>query len=135
MLFELWGQPSFVLTYQLAGIRKGTGLLVNPSDTIPPQLGEDCVMSLARYYAYQWAEVNWQTAWGQKPNLAGLMREEVSNDRRAGGGLYNRLLREYRLQDRSLADNFKTQLRRTLGMPALPSYSSISGVATPGAAF
>src|SRR5208282_271815 len=103
MLFELWGQPSFVLTYQLAGIRKGTGLLVNPSDTIPPQLGEDCVMSLARYYAYQWAE--------------------VSNDRRAGGGLYNRLLREYRLQDRSLADNFKTQLRRTLGMPALPSYS------------
>jgi hypothetical protein len=135
MLFELWGQPSFVLTYQLAGIRKGTGILVNSADTIPPQLGEDCVMSLSRYYAYQWAEVNWQTAWGPKPNLTGMMREEVNNDRRSGGGLYNRLLRDYRMQDRALADNFKTRLRRTLGMPALPSYSSISGVATPGAAW
>jgi hypothetical protein len=137
LLFELWGQPSFVLTYQLAGIRKGTGILVNPSDEIPPQLGEDCVMSLARYYAYQWAALNWQTAWGQRPDFASLMREEVSNDRRPGRplGIYNRLFGEYRMQDRAAADNFKTRLRRSLGTPALPSYSSISGVASPGAAW
>ena len=138
LLFELWGQPSFVLTYQLAGIRRGDGILVNPSDEIPPQLGEDCVMSLARYYAYQWGALNWQAAWGPRPNFEAMMQMEVSNDRRPGRplGLWNRLFAEYRMQDRSAMDNFKTRLRRTLGSPALPSYTTIPGefgVASPGA--
>jgi hypothetical protein len=39
-LFELWGQPQYVLTYQLYLLRKGQDL-VNPNDTLPPQIGED----------------------------------------------------------------------------------------------
>ncbi len=54
-LFELWGQPAYVLPYQLYGIRKGTPL-VEDEDTLPPAIGEDCVMALAKGYAYEWAE-------------------------------------------------------------------------------
>jgi hypothetical protein len=132
-MFELWGQPQYQLTYQLAGLRKSWPL-VNPTDTLPQQVGEDCVMSLARYYGYQWAEANYQREWGPKPNYTWLMREEVSNDRRRGVGIYNRLFAEYRMQDRSTMDNFKTRLRRGWSFPNADGwYSSIAGQATPGA--
>lgn len=56
-LFELWGQPVTNFTYSLYGVRRGTDL-VNPTDTLPQPIGEDCVLSLARSYAYEWAEAN-----------------------------------------------------------------------------
>ena len=58
MMFELaLGVPQYQLTWQLAMLRKGTDL-VNDTDTLPPAIGEDCVMSLARAYAYEWASAN-----------------------------------------------------------------------------
>lgn len=134
MLFELWGQPVYQLTYQLAYMRTGVGMLVNNADEIPPQIGEDCVLSLGRYYAYQWGEANWQTAWGVKPNFAFLMRQEVCNDRRPGRelGVYNRLFGEYRKQDREAVVNYTTRLRRRSGVDPQGFYNSISGSAFPG---
>lgn len=134
-MFELWGQPNFQLTYQLFFVRKPIPL-VNDADTLPPQVGEDCVMSMSRYYAYQWGEANWQTSWGAKPDFKFLMKEEVSNDRRPGRplGLFNRLFGEYRMQDRAAVDNFMTTLRRSWSFPNLSGwYSSIGSTASPGA--
>jgi hypothetical protein len=56
-LFELWGQPVTPYTYSLYGIRRGVDL-VNPSDSLPLQVGEDLIIALAKYYAYEWAESN-----------------------------------------------------------------------------
>ena len=132
-MFELWGQPNFVLPYQLYGLRKSWTFSA-AGDNLPPQIGEDCVMSLSRYYAYQWAEANWKKEWGPKPNFAFLMKEEVSNNRRGQGtGLFNRLYGEYRMQDRATMDNYRALLRRVWSFPSLDgSYSSIAGVASPG---
>ena len=137
LLFELWGQPAYQLTYQLAYIRTGVGMLVNNSDDVPPQIGEDCILSLGRYYAYQWGEANWQPAWGTKPNFMFLMRQEVCNDRRPGRelGVYNRLFGEYRLQDRNAVNNFTTRLRRNSGVDPQGFYNSISQSANPGRAW
>lgn len=134
-LFELWAQPTFNLTYQLWGVRRGTPL-VNAGDTLPPSIGEDCVMSLARYYSYGWGEANWKPEWGPKPNFAFLMREELNNDRRYPTGLFNRLYREYRMQDRELVNNYIGDLRRRWTWPTAEGwYSSVAGVASPGAAW
>lgn len=56
-LYELWGQPVNPFTYALYGRRRGDDL-VNPTDTLPVQVGEDCVIARARMYAYEWAESN-----------------------------------------------------------------------------
>jgi hypothetical protein len=56
-LFELWGQPVTPFVYSLYGLRRGVDL-VNPTDTLPIQVGEDCVIARARTYAYEWAEAN-----------------------------------------------------------------------------
>ncbi len=126
MLWELWGQPTFVLTYQLYGTRKGMPL-VNPTDTIPQQIGEDVVMAKARYYAYEWAEANRESN-KRGGNFLMLKRETLAE--------YNKLYKEYRRQDRAAVDNFKTRCRIASGMgPSLggdPFYSSIAGVAYPG---
>lgn len=134
-MWELWAQPTFLLTYQLWGVRKGVDF-VNPGDSLPPQLGEDCIMALAKYYAYQWCEANWQPSWGKvKPNYAFLMNQLVNNNPRHGGpGEYNRLYSEYRLQDREAVNNFMSTLRRQWTWPSVEGwYSSIPGVASPGA--
>jgi len=56
-LYELWGQPVNPFVYATFGRRLGDDL-VNPTDTLPVQVGEDCVIARARMYAYEWAESN-----------------------------------------------------------------------------
>lgn len=123
-MFELWGVPQYTLTYQLYGLRKGTEL-VNDTDTLPPQVGEDCVMALARAYAYEWAEANksGQPSTGDFRFLIGDAKQD-----------YKRLWQEYRRQDRATVDNFRTRLERAWAYPNLYGfYSSVAGVASPGA--
>jgi hypothetical protein len=123
-LFEMWSQPQYTLTYQLWGLRKGTPLKL-PTDTLPPQIGEDVVIALAEAYTWKWAEANWQRAWGQRPNFLALYRDSMTR--------YKQLFGEYRRQDRANVDQFKTRLNRSNAWPNVEgSYSSIAGYASPG---
>lgn len=125
LFWELWGQPSFVLTYQLYGTRNGPAL-VNPTDTIPIQIGEDVVMAKARYYAYEWAEANRESSRGGG-NFLMLKRETLAE--------YKSLYRSYRMRDRAAVDNFMTRCRTSGGTGTgvwEPNYSAIAGVANPG---
>jgi len=137
-LFELWAQPTFELTYQLYGTRRGPAF-VKESDTLPPQLGEDCIMALAKYMAYQWCEANWQSggAWGKaKPNYLALMNGLVNNNPKRGGpGEYNRLFVEYRMEDKDAVNNFISTMRRYRTFPNPDGYYSslANNTASPGA--
>jgi hypothetical protein len=136
-MFELWSQPTFQLVYQLWGLRKGVEF-VNDGDELPPQLGEDCLMALAKYGAYQWCEANWNPTMGkQKPNYLALMQGLVNNNPKRGGpGEYNRLYGEYRMQDRSAVNNFLSTMRRRWSWPTTDGwYSSVAGYANPGAPY
>jgi hypothetical protein len=123
--FELWGQPSYVLPYQLYGVRKGPPL-VQDTDTVANAIGEDCVMELAKYYAYQWAE-------GQKgdmPRDAGSDFRFLMGSSMAG---YKRLYAEYRKEDREKVDNWIEQRRlRNWLNGGSPYYSAIGQTAWPG---
>jgi hypothetical protein len=126
MLFELWGSPTFNLTYQLYGIRKGIDL-VNDADLLPAEIGEDCVLALAKKYSYEWAEANK----GDMPRAVGSDYRFLIGDTKSE---YKRLYMEYRKQDREVVDNWRTRLRKTWTWPSLCGYySSIAGVASPGA--
>jgi hypothetical protein len=125
LMFELWGQPQYVLTYQLYLLRKGMAFNAD-SDTLPPQIGEDCVIALASKYAYQWAEANKVDSRMTGSDYRFLVGQAEAD--------YKRLFREYRMQDRSSVDNFATKLRRGWAWPQLCGwYSSIAGQASPGA--
>lgn len=125
-LFELWGQPAYVLPYQLYGIRKGTPL-VNDGDTLPPAIGEDCVLALAKGYSYEWAEA----MKGEMPRNAGPDFKFLIGKTE---GDYKRLFREYRLQDRETVDNWYTTRRRRSWLSNADGYfNSISNTANPGA--
>ena len=143
-MFEMWGAPTYQLTYQLYGYRKGfvltngvptpisasslgSGLpvaLVNPSDDLPTALGEDCVMAKARYYAYEWAEAN------------RVKGDRIGNYLQLKNGAlveYSRLYKDYRRDDRATTDAWHTKFRRTRNWPNRePSYNAIAGVASPG---
>jgi len=123
--FELWGQPSYVLTYQLYGIRKGPPLVLD-TDVLPTAIGEDCVEALARAYAYEWAEAN----------KGDLPRSQGSDYRMLMGAAnaeYKRLYAEYRKEDREKVDNWFGVVRRRgwLGTGE-PFYSAIGQTGWPG---
>lgn len=122
-MFEMWGWPTYQLTWQLYGYRKGTPL-VNPDDEIPIQIGEDCVMAKARYYGYEWAEANRENA-RTGGNLLQLKRDAQIE--------HELLVRQYRRDDRNLVDAWYTKFRRSRSLPNRePSYNAIAGVASPG---
>jgi hypothetical protein len=130
-VYELWGQSLYVLTYQLYGIRKGAPL-VNDSDTLPgpfgnPIIGEDCVMALARNYAYEWAEANK----GDVPRNGGTNWPFLLGKSMAD---FNRLWKEYRKEDRETVDNW-FEIRHRRGWLGILDgwYNSISGQANAGA--
>lgn len=143
-MFEMWGAPTYQLTYQLYGYRKGFVLvngvptpvsasslgsgqpvaLVNPSDDLPAALGEDCVMAKARYYAYEWAEAN------------RIKGDRIGNYIQLKNGAlveYKNLYRDYRRDDRATTDAWHTKFRRSRDWPNREaSYNAIAGVASPG---
>jgi hypothetical protein len=125
MLWELWGQPNFQLTYQLYGLRKGADL-VNPTDTLPAAVGEDCVREAARVRAYEWAMANQ----GDVPRGQGIDYKFLMG---AAAADYTRLYKDYRKRDREVVDNFRAKFRRSTPGLVGPYYSSINGVASPGA--
>ncbi len=124
-MFELWGSPLYNLVWQLYGFRKGNDL-VNPGDSLPNAVGEDCVMSLARKYAYEWAEANKDNTGprGSSPDYRYLMQE--------AGADYLRLFREYRKDDRQTVDNFFSIQRRSLYGRFVAAYNTLSSTAWPG---
>ncbi len=128
-LFELWGQPAYVLPYQLYGIRRGA-LLVNDTDTLPNAVGEDVVVEGAKIKAYEWAEANK----GDMPRNQGSdFRFLIGNSQAE----FKRLWHEYRKDDRERVDNWFTtrrpgQGRWTIGM-ADGYYNALANTANPGA--
>ena len=124
MRYELWGAPTYSLNYQLYGTRQGKDL-VNPTDVVPFQLGEDCVLALARVYAYEWAEAN-----------KTLVPRNVGPDFKylMGGAMkeYESLLRIYRMADREQVDNFFTTFRLDDGSAGWPFYNTLGNSANPG---
>jgi hypothetical protein len=121
LMHELWGPPQYVLTYQLYGLRKGVDL-VNASDTLPTQVGEDCVMELVKGKAYEWAEANKQDSRMTGSDFRFLITGAKAE--------YRRLFREYRMQDRAAVDNYSRRLRRGWSYNTLNGwYNSAASVA------
>lgn len=126
-LYELWGAPQTNLVYQIYGLRKGTPL-VNPTDTLPPQVGEDCVVALAKKYAYEWAEANkGDMSRNQGPDFKYLIGEAKAD--------YNRLFKDYRKTDRETVDVWFSSRRSSLYGKFFAQYSSITHTAYPGVIF
>lgn len=124
-LFELWGVPLSNRAYQLYGIRKGSDLVRN-TDTIPPQITEEAVVQMAKYYVYEWAEANkGAQPRNQGPDWRFLMGEAKSR--------YTDLYRKLRQQDREIIDNWFRVRRSALSGKIWAQYNSISGTAFPGA--
>lgn len=126
--YELWGNPQYQLIYQLYGIRRGVPLSA-ASDTLPPEIGEDCVVALARKYAYEWAEANK----GDMPRANGSDYRYLIG---VAGSDYNRLYKEYRRDDRERVDNWFNIRRPTNAYPfsnVAGFYNSIGQMASPGA--
>lgn len=123
-MFEIWAHPRINQAFQLYGIRRGADL-DSDTDVLPPAVGEDCVLSLAKKYAYEWAESNK----GDTPRMAGSDYRFLMG---AAHAEYSRLLKDYRRQDRETVDLWFDRL----GLPGsemTPWYSSITGRAYPGA--
>jgi hypothetical protein len=122
-LFELWGQPVTPFSYDLYGLRRGTDLS-NPTDTLPIQVGEDCVIARARMYAYEWAEANKSMApRAEGPDFRYLysVAEKEFKDR----------LGWYRKQDKEYVDNWFTIRNPQWYSRAFGYYNTIASVAGP----
>lgn len=124
-MFELWGPPLASYVYQLFGIRRGLDLFAN-ADALPIEIGEDCVLALARVYAYEWAESNKDMNLRQSgPDFRFLMKQ--------AGDEYQMLLKLYRQQDMEKVNNWFFVRRSALQGKLYPYYNSTSGTAFPGA--
>lgn len=128
-LFELWGQPAYVLPYQLYGIRRGQPLVADGDDL--PQgghiVGEDAVLEGAKVYAYEWAEA----MKGEMPRNAGPDFKFLMGKCQKR---FEDLIRQYRKDDRERVDNWYNVRRSRGWLPNVDGYfNSISGTANPGA--
>lgn len=122
-LFEMWGQPVDPFTYQCYGLRQGVDL-VQPTDALPVQVGEDLIMAKAREYAYEWAEANKDIA---PRNVGPDFRFLIGQCQ----GIYAKLLIQYRRQDREYINNYYSQLGSGYSSRAIGIYNTIAGVAAP----
>lgn len=126
-LYEMWGIPTYSWNFQLYGIRKYPDLTAD-DDTLPPAIGEDCVIAQAKKYAYEWCEANKGTILrNQGPDFRFLLKETQDD--------YNRLLREYRRADRELVNNWFSIRRNQLAGFRLSYYNVFSSTAYPGASW
>lgn len=125
-MFELWGPPLANYVYQLFGIRRGLDLNNSTNPTLPIEIGEDCVMALARVYAYEWAEANKDmNIRSSGPDYKFLMG--------AANKEFVSLLSDYRRVDREKVDNWFFTRRSAIQGKIYPYYNSTSGTAYPGA--
>jgi hypothetical protein len=122
-LFELWGQAVTPFTYDCYGIRKGTNL-VNPTDTLPPEIGEDVVLAMGRVYAYEWAEANKDMSpRSSGPDFRFLMGKAMEE--------YKRRLIEYRKNDKEKVDNWFSSRNLSWSGYKYGYFNTIAGVAGP----
>jgi len=123
-MFELWGQPQYSLTYQLYYFRHGVDFTAD-QDQLPPAVENDVIIALAKNYAYEWAMANPQD--GKPPvDFKFLMGKSMAD--------YDRLMREYRKQDRETVDNWISFRRAGWGWANLYGYyNAIGSTASPGA--
>lgn len=123
MLFELWGIPITPFTYDVYAIRRGSDL-VNPTDTLPYNIGQDLVMELAKYYAYEWAEANKDMVpRAQGPDFRFLMGQTMD--------WYKKLLSQYKRDDKEALDNYLHYKEPDIASMAFGYYNTISGVSGP----
>jgi hypothetical protein len=121
-LFELWGQPVNPFSYGLYGIRKGVDL-VNPTDSLPIQVGEDCVLALARTYAYEWAEANKDMSpRSAGPDFKFLIGKSMDE--------YTKRLILYRKNDKEFVDAYFSARNLMWNGNLVGVYNSQAGVAT-----
>lgn len=66
-LYEFWPTPTAAQTFAVLYQRRGLDL-VNPTDSLPGIISDDCVIERACYYAYKWALANS----GRLPGLKGV---------------------------------------------------------------
>lgn len=124
-IFEVWGPPTQNQSYQIYGLRRGANL-VNNTDTLPPCIQEDAVTTLAKRFAYEWAEANkGAIPRNQGPDFKYLIGETQAR--------YEDLYKAMRLKDRETVDNFFYVRRKNLFGAFWSSYNTISGNANPGA--
>lgn len=123
-LYELWGQPVQPFTFQCYGIRRGIELSA-PGDTLPLQVGEDCVVAKARVAAYEWAEANKEMA----PRAVGPDWKFLMG---AAEGIYKKLLIKYRMVDKDFIDNWYTSHKLNPAAVGRGFYNTISGYAGVG---
>lgn len=121
-LYELWGQPLQLFTYQVYGCRKGADLSA-ATDTLPPAVGEDLVLSRAKAYAYEWAEANKDMVpRASGPDFRFLIGQSLD--------VYQKLLVQYRRQDRELVNNY-LRLAQMNERQAVGIYNTLASVAAP----
>ncbi len=123
-MFELWGAPQQNFNYQLYGLRNGVDLVL-PTDMLPPAVGDDCVTTLAKVKAFEWAEANK----GKYPEL------QKSDWRFLMGGAmkeYERLFKDYRRKDRELVNLWFSQRDASLYPKFWSYFNSIGATAFAG---
>ena len=122
-LFELWGQPVTGFTYQLYGTRRGADL-DQLTDTLPLQVGEDCVLARARAYAYEWAEANkGNNPRDEGPDYKFLIKQTLD--------VYKDLLIRYRKQDKEYVDSFFSTRQSWAWPSGFGFYNTLAGTAGP----
>lgn len=125
-MYELWGAPTYSWNYQLLGIRKGLDL-VNPTDTLPPQVTQETVIAYAKYFAYQWAEANKDMS----PRSSGPDWKFLMGAAQKEG---QELMKRDRRADRETVDNWFLEHRLGRVWPEA-HYTTQSGYANPGGGY
>jgi hypothetical protein len=107
--YEIWPAPLNGYTYVAQGFRKGVPF-TSPNDTVPSPLGEDVVMALAKFYAYENAEANKQPE--DKRNFTFLMGAATKE--------YENLLSSYMLSDETFSHRHVIDTRISAYVGTLP---------------
>lgn len=120
MMYELYPQPQAQYAYQTWFTFDGPDL-VSPNDTLPYPMSEDCVKSLARVKAYEWAEANKDSA---NPRGAGADFRYLMG---AAQAQHDKQLKEIRMLDRDRVDMWNSRMTRITGYGPYSTFDPASG--------
>lgn len=120
MLYELYPQPQAQYSYQTYYTFDGPDL-VAPSDTLPYPMSEDCVKSLARVKAYEWASANVDPV---NPRGAGADFRFLMG---AAQAQHDKQLKDIRMLDRDRTDAWKYQMTRITGYGPISTFNPATG--------
>jgi hypothetical protein len=120
MMYELYPQPQAQYAYQTWYTFDGPELNA-PTDTLPYPMSEDCVKSLARVKAYEWAEANKDSA---NPRGAGADFRYLMG---AAQAQHDKQLKDIRMLDRDRVDLWNSQMTRITGYGPYATFDPASG--------